>query len=195
MKARYTIEAPGGLMPSSSLKQYRTRIYRAICLYYLFFPLTFLPVAIFLFDIPRGQILEAAGSRAYLWVSFFACLTGYGLYAMRRWSWYVLHLTQTLVVLLALYLSHRFGQTNYPIVAPVLVTFLAWLVYRILSRELRVPYFMPQIAWWESNPKYRTRIPAQITRVGGRVVEADIMDLSLAGAFLKCKPDFQELVL
>ncbi|MBU6374711.1 MAG: PilZ domain-containing protein [Bdellovibrionales bacterium] len=179
-------------MSSRNLKQHRTRIYRLISLFYLLFPISFLPVAVFLLDIPREQIANASTSRAYLSISFLAIFTGYGLWAMRRWAWYVLHLTQSMVVLLSLYLSHRFGQTNYPIVAFLVICVVAWLVYRRISRELRVPYFMPQIAWWESNPKFRTAIPAQVVRTGGKVLQADIMDLSLAGCFLKCKPEFQE---
>ena len=55
-----------------------------------------------------------------------------------------------------------------------------------------MPYFSPKIAWWESDPKFTIRIPAQVVNSSGRALEADILDLSRLGCFVKCRPDFSE---
>ncbi len=176
---------------AGSLKEHRTRVYRWLALFYLFFPLTFLPVVVFLIDVPMGKAALLALQTSFLAVSALAVITGYGLYEVRRWAWYLLHLTEVLVLAVAANFTFRHGQSHYPVVAFLVVALLVWLGHRRISRELRVPYFMPQIAWWESNPRYKTQIPAQVVRNGGRTLEADIMDLSVAGAFIKCRPEFE----
>ncbi len=167
-------------------------MYVALTLAYLLFPITFLPVLAFLLDVPLPQVGRIALQPAFLVVSFIAVITGYALHEMKRWGWYLLQLTQVLVVLLSGFVSYRHSQSHYPLIAFLVLVFMVWFAHNWISREVRVPYFMPQIPWWESNPKFRTQIPAQVIRQGGRPLEADIMDLSLAGCFIKCKPEFQE---
>jgi Tfp pilus assembly protein PilZ len=179
-------------MSANSLKQHRSRMYVALTLAYLLFPITFLPVLMFLLDLPLSETARIGIHPAFLVVSFFAVITGYALHEMKRWGWYLLQFTQVLVVLLAGFLSYRYGQHHYPVIAFLVLVFVVWFAHNWISREVRVPYFMPQIPWWESNPKFKTQIPAQVIRQGGKVLEADIMDLSLAGCFIKCKPEFVE---
>jgi len=179
-------------MPASSLKQHRSRTYRALSLSYLLFPVVFLPVVVFLLDIPAGRVGEIARRPLFLVISLLAMLTGYGLLEVRRWGWYLLNPVQVLVVLLAGHLSIRYGSGHYPIIAFLVLTALAALAHRGISRELRVPYFMPKISWWESDPKFTIRIPAQVVNSSGRALEADILDLSRLGCFVKCRPDFSE---
>ncbi|MEN9723651.1 MAG: PilZ domain [Pseudomonadota bacterium] len=178
-------------MSVMSLKQHRTRIYRLIAGFYLSFPLASLPFFLFLLGIPLDRLPRILMHPFFWPLSMVAMITGLGLHEVRRWSWYLLHFTELYFVLLSAHFAFRYGQSPYPLVSFFVLVGFIWLGHRRLTQELRVPYFMPQIAWWESNPRYKTVLPAQVLREGGRTLDADILDLSLSGCFIKCKPEFQ----
>jgi len=51
---------------------------------------------------------------------------------------------------------------------------------------------MPQISWWESNPKYQVRIPVRVEGQRGERLEGQILDLSHSGCFIKVRPEIPE---
>src|SRR5690606_14340944 len=64
------------------------------------------------------------------------------------------------------------------------ILIIAGIVYRV-GREVKVPYFLPRIRWWESNPRYRLAVAVEIIRDNGAKIEGEILDLSLQGCFVK----------
>lgn len=172
------------------MKQHNTKVFRALSFFYLGFPLTYLPAAVYLFDIPIPEVPKIILEPAFLLVSVLSAITGLGLYEMKRWGWYALQFTQIFVVLYSITILLRHSQTQHPWIALAVAIVLLRYIRTRLSREVRVPYFMPQISWWESDPKYRTQIPARVVRADGSWVECEILDLSVAGCFIRCKPTF-----
>jgi Tfp pilus assembly protein PilZ len=73
------------------------------------------------------------------------------------------------------------------VVAPLAFTTMAILgALWVLKIEVRVPYFSPKIAWWESDPRYKISVPSQMT-CSDHFYRGDIMDISASGCFIKTK--------
>ncbi len=153
------------------------------------FPLVYLVVAALLFDIPARSCVRILLSPLYYLLCFWAVCAGYGLWEMRRWGWHVFLFSNILIVYGNAVLASDYGTSHHKIFAFVIsLGILALIIFR-LGREIRVPYFLPRIRWWESNPRYRLTVPVAIQRQGGAPLTGDILDLSMGGCFVKLRTE------
>ncbi len=151
------------------------------------FPVLYLLLAAVFFNIPAGQCLRILLSPTYYLLGFLAALGGYGLWEMRRWGWYVFATTNLFVLYSNAVLVSQYGQSNHKLLAfSVSVVVVVGLVMRV-GREIRVPYFLPNIRWWESNPRYRLSVPVAIEPQDPPHLEGEIVDLSMGGCFVKLR--------
>jgi hypothetical protein len=174
------------------LKAHLSRLYRALTFFYIAFPVTFLVALSILFVIPGVELTKILLQPSYYLLSIGGIVTGLGLWDARRWSWYAMRAMSLAMAYSSVVLLVHYGETPQPIPAFFGCIFLIWLLDRAISSELRVPYFMPQISWWESNPRYQIRFPVRVTGARGEVLEGQILDLSLDGCFIKMRPEIQE---
>jgi uncharacterized membrane protein (DUF2068 family) len=169
------------------MKQYTSRFLKTVACGYLAFPLVYFLVAAVLFNIPAHFCLQILLSPSFYLLSIVAVTTGYGLWEMRRWAWYVFVAANLMIGYENLALLSQYGDThNKGLTFGVSVVILFLLVYRV-AREIRVPYFFPKIRWWESNPRYRLSVPVWVSRSTGEPIEAQILDLSMGGCFVKVR--------
>jgi hypothetical protein len=174
------------------MKKYSTRFLKTIALLYMAFPAAYVLFVALLFDIPAHQCVKILLSPSYYLLSAFAVAAGYGLWEMKRWSWYVFLFASISTVYGNAVLVSNYGESHHKIVAFVIsVLAVVGLVYRV-GREVRVPYFLPRIRWWESNPRYKLVAPVQIARAGGTRIDGEILDLSMGGCFIKLKHELQQ---
>lgn len=160
---------------------------------YLGFPLVYLVVVALLFDVPAGSLLRILLSPLFYVVGILAMVTGYGLLEMRRWSWYLLVPVDFLILYESALDLNEFGEANHKIMAFAVVVFAVTAVAYRLGREIRVPYFFPKIAWWESDPRYRISVPVQIRGAKGEEPTlGEILDLSLGGCFVKTRVELSQ---
>lgn len=174
------------------MKQHTTPLLKILALLYMAFPVTYLTFAALLFDIPAAQCVRIVLSPSFYVLCLFSMAAGWGLWEMKRWSWYIFMISAVLTVYANAFLVASYGQTHHKILAFVLSAGVVFgLVYRI-SREVRVPYFLPKIRWWENNPKYKLSVPVRLVRDNGLEIDAQILDLSPTGCFIKTKEHFRE---
>jgi hypothetical protein len=171
------------------LKQYTSKFLKTAALALMAFPMTYLLVAVFVFDIPGSAISDILLMPWFYLASFFAVISGYGLWEMHRWGWYVYVFSNVLITLLNAIIVKRFGATHHPWAAFLILTVAMLILFQRIKKEVRVPYFLPSIPWWESDPRYRTSVPVSITRKSGEILSGEILDLSLGGCFIKCRVD------
>jgi hypothetical protein len=58
---------------------------------------------------------------------------------------------------------------------------------------VRVPWFLPRIRWWESNPRYRLAVPVSLRRNGtDAALEGEILDLSMGGCFVRIRQELTQ---
>lgn len=173
------------------MKHYTSKTLKLIALLHMAYPLTYLLHAAILFDIPAAGCVRILLNLFYYVVSIVAMTAGYGLWEMRRWSWYAFIFATVLTIYQNALVVQDYGESNQKALAFVASCLIVLgMTYRV-AREVRVPYFFPKIRWWESNPRYRLTVPARIRREDGSVIDGQILDLSIAGCFVKLRSDLR----
>ncbi len=150
------------------------------------FPLGYILVLGMLYNLPLAKMVSIFFSFYYIAHSALAVFTGFALYHMRPYAWhfYVFH---SIVMIGAQFvIAYRYGENNVVEIPLVLVNFTALVILFLLKLELRVPYFSPKIAWWESDPRYKISVPVAMT-CSDHFYSGDIMDISASGCFIKTK--------
>ena len=171
------------------MKRYTTRFFKTVAMVYLAFPIVYLIVIAVIFDVPASSLVRILLSPLFYLVSTLAVVTGYGLLEMKRWSWYLLVVTDLLVLYVSALILNDYGEAHHKLVAFLAVAGATLLAAYRLGREIRVPYFFPKIAWWESDPRYRISVPVRIFPAVGEALDGEILDLSLGGCFVKTRVD------
>lgn len=176
------------------MKRYITRSLKTVALSYMAFPLGYVLGATLLFDIPGQSCVSMLLSPSYYVVSALAFAAGYGIWEMRRWSWY-LFVVANLAILYenALILGEYSASHHKTLAFAIVLVGIVGIVFRV-AREIRVPYFFPKIRWWESDPRYRLSVPVSVSRgdAAAGALAAEIMDLSLGGCFVKLRQEIRE---
>lgn len=141
------------------------------------------------FDVPMNLFVRILISPLFIWVSLLCVTAGYGLWEMKRWAWYTFFASHFFLLYANLVFGWDYGTSHHKGLAFGIFTSLQVLVFYRVTREIRVPYFFPRIRWWETDPRYRLSVPVKLVRIGGAVVEGDIMDISMGGCFVKVRSD------
>lgn len=118
--------------------------------------------------------------------SLLAVFTGFALYRMRPYAWHFYVFHSILMLFEQFYVGLRYGNSNLLAVPLAFTSFVILGALYALKLELRVPYFSPKIAWWESDPRYKISVPVEMT-CSDHYYRGDIMDISASGCFIKTK--------
>lgn len=159
------------------------------------FPLSFLLFSSVIFDVPAKQMGDIVFSPFFYITAVLGILGGIGLWEMKRWGWYVFVACQFFMLYYSASVAVRLGETHHK----ALAIFCAWLVYAVIAirirKEVRVPYFLPRIRWWESKLKEYPPILVEVIRSEANstpsTIEGQIEDLSEKGCFIKSQYDLQ----
>lgn len=174
------------------MKQYTSKFLKTTALAYMAFPAVYLICTALLFDIPLKKCISILLSPLYYLLCFWAVCAGYGLWEMRRWAWHVFLFSNFLIIYSNAVIAADFGESNHKLLAFFFsVLFLGALALR-LGREIRVPYFLPKIRWWESNPRYRLSVPITLRRSNELQQKGEILDISMGGCFIKLRTELEQ---
>lgn len=126
-------------------------------------------------------------SPSYFALSAVAISVGFGLWEMRRWSWYLFLVLNLLQAYTSAVLASDHGHYFYKVLTFFLSIALQFFLVLRVGREVKVPYFLPKIRWWETDPRYKLLVPTSLIRETGLPLEGEILDLSLGGCFIKIR--------
>ncbi len=150
------------------------------------FPVTYALLMGALYNLPGTRIVSMFFSFAHIAHAILAIFTGFALYRMRPYAWHFYVFHSVLMLAEQFYVAYRYAENHvveFPLTfASVCILFMLWIV----KFELRVPYFSPKIAWWESDPRYKISVPAEMT-AADHFYRGEIMDISASGCFIKTK--------
>ena len=172
------------------MRNYVSRVLRLISVVYLAMPVVYPTWLWAFFDIPTSRVISFSLSLLY-WLILGTCvMAGYGLWCMTRWSWYVFLAANILIVYETAFIAATFGDSHSSGLALLLTALIVFVFLVRIGSELRVPYFLPNIRWWESDPAKKIAIPTLIM-LGQKDVEGEIVDLGMSGCYVKSAGDFR----
>lgn len=172
------------------MKDHTSKLLKAVALFCMSFPISYLISTAIMFDVPFGMLLRLYLSPFFYLLCATAVAVGYALWEMKPWCWIGLKLTVAGVFYQNAVLAVEFAQTHHRFMGFLMTSVaLLGLTYRI-GREVRVAYFLPRIRWWEVNTGLRMAIPAKgiietSENTGQKSFQGEIVDLSLKGCFVK----------
>ena len=148
------------------------------------FPLTYIIVLASLYNLPLEKVGKIFFIVYYILHSLIALGTGAALFKMRPFAWHLFLFHSFLLAVEQVYLAAYMAE-NYHVGVPLVFALLSILIsVLVLKMELRVPYFSPKIAWWESDPRYKISVPVEVSSQD-HYHEGEIMDISVGGCFIK----------
>lgn len=149
-------------------------------------PVTYIILLGALYNLPLVKIGKIFFSFIYWAHSLIAIFSGWSLLKMKPYAWHSFFVLCILMLAEQIYIAYSLAE-NYFVPFPLVtaITVIMVLFYLVTS-ELRVPYFSPRIAWWESDPRYKISVPSQIT-TPDHLYDGEIMDISAGGCFVKTK--------
>lgn len=173
------------------MKRYTSRFLKFVAIFYLAFPVTYLLSVVVLFDIPGRMIGRILLSPTYWIFSLIGTAAGFGLWEMKRWGWYVFLFANIVALYQTAVFATDYGESHHKAFAFVFcAAVVVGLIFRV-GREVKVPYFLPKIRWWESDPRYRLVVPVRMVRHDGTQLDGDILDLSMGGCFIKLRTELE----
>lgn len=150
------------------------------------FPITYIFVLGTFYNLPGSTMLRIFFSFYYITHSLLAVFLGFALYRMRHYAWHLYFVHSVLLVVEQVVIAYGYSENHIREIPLVLMCAGISGLLLALKFELRVPYFSPKIAWWESDPRYKISVPADMT-CSDHFYRGDIMDISSSGAFIKTK--------
>jgi hypothetical protein len=170
------------------VKEHTSKFLKIVAYVYLAFPVTYLGYATVLFNITPERASRIFFSFSYWLLSITGICVGYGFREMTRWAWSVFLVNALFVAYANALIAMRYSEATSPLLAfLVSIMLLIGLIVR-LGNEIRVPYFLPRIRWWETNPRYKLVVPVKVERSHSGF-EGEILDISMGGCFIKTRTD------
>ncbi len=173
------------------VKEHTSRFLKTIAILYYAFPVTYLAYAGLLFNLSPDRTSRIFFSFSYWALAATGIAVGYGFWEMTRWAWSVFLLNSLFVAYANALIAIRYSESNHPFIAFIASVGLLIVLILRLGKEIRVPYFLPRIRWWETNPRYKLVVPVRVER-GDSGFAGEILDLSMGGCFIKTRLDMNQ---
>lgn len=174
-------------------KKYAERTIRIVGTCWVLFPVLYIFYGLLFLGLNTEGLLKMVLSPWYWFVSALAILAGIGILQILWFGWYAFLFSnftiayQTAVALI----YYSVADIRIPAFFGTLV--MQVLLIYLVGLKIRVPYFFPRIRWWESDPRFKLNIPAQLRlNDQSESSDGDILDLSLKGCFIKTFVDHQQ---
>lgn len=152
---------------------------------WIFFPIAYGLYAITVLAVNTSGLLMMILSPWYWFISAVAIFSGTGILKIQWYAWYVFLFSNFTIVYQTVVVLIQYSVGDLRVVSFIATIALQILAVFLVTREIRVPYFFPRIRWWESDPRYQLSIPVKVERVGQAIIDAEIVDISVAGCFIK----------
>lgn len=156
------------------------------------FPISYLLFSGLWFNVPLRNYPALLTSPWFYMASFWSVLAGYGLWEMRRWAWYIFLVAHAALFYQNALVVIHYSAAQYQAAAFFLAAFLQLAIVFKITREVRVPYFLPKIRWWASSFQENPTLETSIRRKDGTEAIGEILDVSVFGCFVKIQNTFDD---
>ncbi|MCK5094373.1 MAG: PilZ domain-containing protein [Spirochaetes bacterium] len=120
-------------------------------------------------------------------ILFVYPISAAAIYSIKKWGWYLFLACSLILIsynIFVYYLSPRYSLLIL-IVLNVILAIVAGIFFR---KHIIAPYFNPRLRWWETEPRYKIEIHADII-FGKNVLTGEILDISNSGFFMSLDQD------
>ncbi|MEO5667677.1 MAG: hypothetical protein ABIR96_06445 [Bdellovibrionota bacterium] len=118
-------------------------------------------------------------------ISLMLCIAGLAILLVRSWSWWLgLCVLGTLCLYNIVLIRHSFAEDPFTqVLASVGSLLLLVLLY---FSEFKKPFLNRRLRWWESEPRFRVRVPVNIQSAElTTAAKVQLMDISKSGVYLE----------
>ncbi len=115
-------------------------------------------------------------------ILFVYPISAAAIYSIKKWGWYLFLACSLILISYNIFvynLSPRYSLLIL-IVLNVILAIVAGIFFR---KHIIAPYFNPRLRWWETEPRYKIEIHADIIS-GKNVLTGEILDISNSGFFM-----------
>lgn len=115
-------------------------------------------------------------------ILFIYLISAVALYSVKKWGWY-LFLGCGLILIgynIFVYFHNPRYSLSVLIIFNVVLAVVAGIFFR---KHIIAPYFNPRLRWWETEPRFKIDIHADIM-LDDQILSGDILDLSMSGFFM-----------
>ncbi len=170
-----------------------SRTFRILTIFMVGFPVLHPLLSALIFQLPVKGVVSIALSPLYYLASIFWVMSGIGLRSFHHWAWYTFGIAQVLAAYFNALILVNHSDSDFKGVSFVLVMSLQYLLLRLVSHEVRVPYLFPRIKWWESGIAGMHHLSVNIAATEGGVPasKGQLLDLNPRGCFIKSPHDFR----
>jgi Tfp pilus assembly protein PilZ len=170
-----------------------SRTLRILTIFMVGFPVLHPLLSALVFQLPLKGVVSIALSPLYYLASIFWVMSGIGLRAFHHWAWYTFVIAQVLAAYFNALILVNHSNSDFKGFSFILVMAIQYLLFRIVSREVRVPYLFPRIHWWESGIAGIHHLPVDLTptQSGVPASKGQLLDLNPRGCFIKSPHDFR----
>lgn len=163
-------------------------------LFMIAFPLVYPSFTAMLFQFGSKGVVSIGLSPFFYLTSALWVASGVGIQSLKHWSWYTFLVAEGLTVYLNAWNLVANGESEFKVFAFGVVLGVQYVAFKLVARELRVPYLFPRIKWWESGIAGMHHVSARIRLEGvgpdsQRELDSQLLDVSGKGCFLKSPVD------
>ena len=115
-------------------------------------------------------------------ILFIYPISAVALYSVKKWGWYLF--LGCVLVLIGYNIFVYFHNPRYSLSVLIIFNVVLAVVAGIFFRKhVIAPYFNPRLRWWESKPRFKIDIHAEIM-LDNQKRSGDILDFSSSGFFM-----------
>lgn len=109
-------------------------------------------------------------------------ISAVALYSVKKWGWYLF--LGCVLILIGYNIFVYFLNPRYSLSVLIIFNVVLAVVAGIFFRKhVIAPYFNPRLRWWETKPRFKIDIHADIM-LDDQILSGDILDLSISGFFM-----------
>ena len=129
----------------------------------------------------------------FFFLAISAIILGYGLLKVRAWAYWFFIFYASYTIGLNIYNYTKYAENDLipPLIrfSTIIITFA--IMFYLIRKHIRAPYFNPRLRWWENSPRFRVDdMQAKIKNLdedNAQFETGEIYDLSINGVFIATK--------
>ncbi len=120
-------------------------------------------------------------------ILFVYPISAAAIYSIKKWGWYLFLACSLILISYNIFVYNLSPRYSFLIliVLNVILAIVAGIFFR---KHIIAPYFNPRLRWWETEPRYKIEIHAEIIS-GKNALTGEILDISNSGFFMSLDQD------